>query len=159
MVKTSRATRGRPRCKLPRLRTQPASATGHLAPPIRGPDAPLTRFHATSAPTCHPRSRSASKRRTVNRERRAAATRDHTRRGTRCGMKHATSTNRAHPARQGNPPDAAAINRAPSAIRNASPITSSLASNERAAPHTMSPTNANPAATASTLSDAHARSQ
>lgn len=56
-----------------------------LSPPIRYPDAPLTRFHATSEPTCHPRPHIASKRHTANLERRAAATRGRTRQGTRRG--------------------------------------------------------------------------
>ena len=51
-----------------RPRTHPASATQPAAPPIRGPDAPLTRFHAPDVPTCQPRPHSASKRHTANRD-------------------------------------------------------------------------------------------
>lgn len=86
----TRTTCDSSRCKRLRLRTQPASATWPLTPASRCPDAPLTRFHAASAPTFHPRPHSASKRhtanlerRSANRERRTAATRGRTRRSTR----------------------------------------------------------------------------
>ena len=68
----TRATRGRSQCKHPQPRTQYASDTQPAAPPIWCPDAPLTRFRTASAPACHQRSHSASKRHTANRERRAA---------------------------------------------------------------------------------------
>ena len=49
-------------------RTQPASATWPLTPASRGPDAPLTRFHATNARTQGLRPESASNGRTSNRD-------------------------------------------------------------------------------------------